>query len=205
MGNGDAHCVGAAVAPQVGAEIGVRAVPGPPCPRMPHDVPSTGGDRPIPMQGALGRDLCTHISIGICTLSSVGFSLQAPSPRVGDDGEVGRRRTPPPPPERAAEQGPAARVGPSSRGCSFAQRQPGPGLAPGTFPESLQGPGWEKLLSQCGSLLQQSPLPHHPSEIPSGKIITSSIIIHRKPQLPILIRGAGVALRSAGFKDHKRG
>lgn len=97
MGNGDAHCVGAAVAPQVGAEIGVRAVPGPPCPRMPHDVPSTGGDRPIPMQGALGRDLCTHISIGICTLSSVGFSLQAPSPRVGDDGEVGRRRTPPPP------------------------------------------------------------------------------------------------------------
>lgn len=166
--------------------------------------PALEGTVPSPCRVHSGETCAPTSPLGYAPSPLSGFPCRLRLPgwgmmeKLGGDG-------PPPPPERAAEQGPAARVGPSSRGCSFAQRQPGPGLAPGTFPESLQGPGWEKLLSQCGSLLQQSPLPHHPSEIPSGKIITSSIIIHRKPQLPILIRGAGVALRSAGFKDHKRG
>lgn len=56
--------------------------------------PSTGGDRPVPVQGALGRGLGTRVPSGVRTLSSVGFSLQAPSPGVGDDGEVGGRGTP---------------------------------------------------------------------------------------------------------------
>lgn len=97
--------------------------------------PGTGGDRPLAVQGVLRRGLCTcipsavctHVPGGVCIVASVGFSLQAPSPRVGAGGEAGGRGMPP---GCAAEWGSAARVRPTSRGRSSARCQPGPGHLP---------------------------------------------------------------------------
>lgn len=81
---------------------------------------------------------------------------------------------------------------------------PGLGLVPAPSQHFHRAQAGRSHLAALG-LSPSPPQSPHPSEPLSSKIITSSIIIHHKPQLPILIRGAGVALRSAGFKDHKRG